>query len=57
MTALALRQPGRTCYARSAPALNLRAMNDAEHARGEPPDASDERLMLAWAAGDASAFE
>jgi RNA polymerase sigma-70 factor (ECF subfamily) len=32
-------------------------MNDAEHARGEPRDASDERLMLAWAAGDASAFE
>ena len=32
-------------------------MNDAEHARGEQEAISDERLMLAWVAGDASAFD
>ena len=32
-------------------------MNDAEHARGEQETVSDERLMLAWVAGDASAFD
>ena len=50
-------QPGRRRYARPAPALTLRAMNDAEHARGEQEAISDERLMLAWVAGDASAFD
>lgn len=37
------------------PALNLPAVNDA--ARQDHEEASDEALMLAWAGGDAVAFE
>lgn len=62
MNALAAHRPGMRSYARPAPALTLRAMNDAGHASGEAGNASeerasDERLMLAWVAGEMSAFE
>jgi len=57
MTALPLRQAAPTRYAPSPPALNLRGMDDPGQAREAPDAASDEQLMLAWAAGDAAAFE
>jgi RNA polymerase sigma-70 factor (ECF subfamily) len=44
-------------FAWPAPALTLPAMNDAEPARDATDAASDEQLMLAWAGGDAAAFE
>lgn len=46
-----------TPFARSAPALTLRSMKDAEPALDDAGEASDEQLMLAWAGGDVAAFE
>lgn len=58
MTTLPLRQPpAPPRFARLAPALNLPGMNDPGQAHAAPDAASDEQLMLAWAAGDAASFE
>lgn len=57
MTALPLRQTAPTRYAPPPPALNLRGMDDQGQAREASDAASDEQLMLAWAAGDAAAFD
>lgn len=47
-----------TCrFPQPPPALTLRGMNDVEPALNDPTEASDERLMLAWAGGEAAAFE